>query len=102
MRVGIDARFLGIYRSFGRYAGELIPRLLKSDPSNDYVLLGEKGDEKIYRRRLGRAFEFGLLKNPLAITPKMFRDHLFYPRQLKQFNLDLTFHPSLKLFLYCQ
>ena len=100
MRIGIDARFLGIYRSFGRYAGELIPRLLELDSGNEYLLLGEEGDEEIYRHRLRRAFQFGWLRSRSAVMPKMFKDHLFYPRQLKQFNLDLTFHPDNQMFYF--
>ncbi len=85
MRIGIDARFLGMKGGLGRYTEKLIKHLEKIDLENDYFVFVRK-----------KGFDFYAPQNPrfhkvLAdYRWYSFKEQFFFPFKLYQSKLDLV------------
>lgn len=108
MKIAVDARPLRILRSFGNYANQLLPLLIKSNPEIEWYLLGETGDEGLYQKKLaGLSYHFVNLddnwfsQNLRSFSnkiPQILKDQLFYASYINIFKFDILWHPDNKAF----
>lgn len=98
MKIGVDGRDLKTGRAIFRYTRSLLNALAQIDSENEYFLFLE-GEEL-----LGGLDFLKLDKNWRLVKaqPKIvLRDHFFFARFLKRFELDVFFHPDNTEFLFC-
>ncbi|MDD4996313.1 MAG: glycosyltransferase [Patescibacteria group bacterium] len=85
MRIGIDARFLGLKVGIGRYTEKLIEHLEKNDNQNDYFIFVKKQNFNLYcptNKRFHR-----VLADDQWYS---FREQIFFPHRLYKQRLDLV------------
>jgi len=97
MRIGIDARFFGSAegKGLGRYAQKLVEGLEKIDRVNEYFIFLGKSNFALYQPKNLR---FHKILSPYPCYS--WQEQLFFPKQLKKFNLDLVhfLHFNLPIF----
>jgi len=86
MRIGIDARFYGpTGKGVGRYSQKLIENLEKIDQENDYFIFLSRENFSLYNPQNPK---FNKVLSPYQYYS--FKEQVFFPFQLKKFNLDLV------------
>lgn len=98
MKIGIDGRSLTTNRAIFRYTKNLLNSLSEIDKENEYFLFME-GDQSLNDLKyLNLSINWRLIKAPQKIVLK---DHFFFKSFIKNFYLDLFFHPDNTEFLLC-
>lgn len=98
MKIGIDGRSLDTNRAIFRYTKNLLNSLSEIDKENEYLLFME-GDQPLNNiNYLSLSLNWRLVKAPHKIV---LRDHLLFNNFIKNFGLDILFHPDNTEFLIC-
>ena len=93
MIIGIDARFYGsIGKGLGRYTQKLIQHLEQIDEENQYVIFLRKENFDEYQ-----PFNQKFTKVLADYRWYSFSEQLFFPHQLKKYNLDLMHFPHFNV-----
>lgn len=98
MKIGIDGRSLNTNRAIFRYTKNLLNYLSQIDKENEYFLFMEGGQNLDHVNYLNLSVNWRLIKAPHKIV---LRDHFFFERFIRGYDLDVFFHPDNTEFLHC-